>query len=308
MNYSIIQKIFIILVMIVSITFLVIKLFTNRIQADSIYQEMLSLMNENVELSKNTAEYSDDFEFESYEKQEGFNNIIEGLSTGDIEKNLKNTFEKPLHAVRDALKGPLDEMMNFFRDVKRAFLSIPIRARAFKIAFNEVGEGIKLEFDNLGKSLKLGFDDIFDLIDTVGKCGIKTIENFRICVIWYIMDLVGATLYSIIVVLPVFITFMITGFNLQPYVDEVNKTVSYIDSLFFNLTCYHLFQFPQWVIDACYTCEFKDKVNKINIDWKKTIPDLLQAPISKFIDSGNSFKAVIGSLDAIEEWGDKHRE
>jgi hypothetical protein len=261
-------------------------------------------MNENVELSKNVEEYSDDFEIESYEKQEGF---IEGISTGDIEKGLKNTFEKPLHKVRDALKGPLDEMLNFFRDVKRAFLSIPIRARAFKIAFNQVGEGIKLEFDNLGKSLKLGFDDVFDLIDTVGKCGIKTIENFRICVIWYIMDLVGATLYSIIVVLPVFITFMITGFNLQPYVDEVNKSVSYIDSLFFNFTCFHIFKFPQWVIDACYTCEFKDKVNKINIDWKKTIPDLLQAPISKFIDSGNSFKAVIGDLNTIEKWGDENR-
>jgi hypothetical protein len=32
-------------------------------------------MNENVELSKNVEEYSDDFEIESYEKQEGFNTL-----------------------------------------------------------------------------------------------------------------------------------------------------------------------------------------------------------------------------------------
>lgn len=142
---------------------------------------------------------------------------------------MKDTFEKPLHNVRDALKGPLDEMMSFFKDIGRAFQSIPIRARAFDKAFKLVGEGIKLEFDNLGKSLKMGFNDVFGLIDSVGKCGIKTIENFRICVIWYIMDLVGATLYSIIFVLPVFITFMITGFDLQLYVDEVNKCISYMD-------------------------------------------------------------------------------
>jgi hypothetical protein len=290
--------------MVVSITFLVIKLFTNRIHADSIYQEMMSLENENVELSKNTEEYSDDFEFESYEKQEGF---IEGLKMGDIGKEMKKTFEKPLHAVRDKLKGPLDEMVSFFRDIGRAFRSIPIRARAFDKAFKLVGEGIKLEFDNLGKSLKLGFNDVFGLIDSVGKCGIKTIENFRICVIWYIMDLVGATLYSIIVVLPVFITFMITGFNLQPYVDEVNKSISYIDSLFFNFTCYHIFKFPRWVIDACYTCDFKDKINKINIDWGKTIPDLLQAPLDKFIQSEKSFKAVISDLNTIERWDDENR-
>lgn len=304
MKYSIIQLFFIILVMVVSMTFLVIKLFTNRIHADSIYQEMMSLENENVELSKNVEEYSNDFEIESYEKQEGF---IEGLNVGDIGKEMKKTFEKPLHAVRDALKGPLDEMVSFFRDIGRAFRSIPIRARAFDKAFNLVGEGIKLEFDNLGKSLKLGFNDVFSLIDSVGKCGIKTIENFRICVIWYIMDLVGATLYSIIVVLPVFITFMITGFNLQPYVDEVNKSISYIDSLFFNFTCYHIFKFPRWVIDACYTCDFKDKINKINIDWTKTIPDLLQAPLDKFIASEKSFKAVISDLNTIERWDDENR-
>lgn len=304
MKYSIIQLFLIILVMVVSITLLVIKLFTNRIHADSIYKEMMSLENENVELSKNTEEYDDDFEFESYEKQEGF---IEGLGIDEIGKKMKDTFEKPLHKVRDALKGPLDEMMNFFRDIGRAFSSIPIRARAFDKAFKLVGEGIKLEFDNLGKSLKLGFNDVFGLIDSAGKCGIKAIENFRICVIWYIMDLVGATLYSIIVVLPVFITFMITGFNLQPYVDEVNKSISYMDSLFFNFTCYHIFKFPRWVIDACYTCDFKDKINKINIDWSKTIPDLLQAPLDKFIASEQSFNAVISDLDTIERWGRENR-
>lgn len=100
---------------------------------------------------------------------------------------------------------------------------------------------------------------------------------------------------------------MITGFNLQPYVDEVNKSISYMDSLFFNFTCYHIFKFPRWVIDACYTCDFKDKINKINIDWSKTIPDLLQAPLDKFIASEKSFDAVISDLNTIERWDRENR-
>jgi hypothetical protein len=40
----------------------------------------------NVELSKNVEEYNDDFEIESYEKQEGF---VEGLSIDDVGKEMK---------------------------------------------------------------------------------------------------------------------------------------------------------------------------------------------------------------------------
>jgi hypothetical protein len=308
MNYSIIQKISIVMVMIVSITFLVIKLFTNRIKANSIHLEMMSLMDENDELSKNEENYnheSDDDvdEINSYEKQEGFSNIIEGL---DIGKEMRKTFEKPFNKMKDAIGGPLMEVFNFVNNIKRAFESIPKRAKAFRTAFDETGQGIKLQFDNLGESLKLGFDDVFDLIDTVGKCGIKTIENFRICVIWYMMDIVGTTLYNIIVALPIFITLTITGFNFQPYVDEVKKILDYIDSSFYYFTCNHLFRFPKWVIEACYTCDFKTKVVKIEDDWGKVIPALLRAPVSKFNDAGKSFKAVFSSLDDIDEYDRSH--
>ena len=305
MNYSIIQKISIILVMIVSITFLVIKLFSNRVKATSIHLEMMSLMDENDELTKyeenNNPESDDDVD--TYEKQEGFSTIIEGL---DIGKEMRKTFERPFNKMKDELGGPLKKIFEFVDNVKRAFESIPKRAKAFRTAFDETGQGIKLQFDNLGKSLKMGFDDVFDLIDTVGKCGIKTIENFRICVIWYIMDIIGTTLYNVIVALPIYITLTITGFNFQPYVDEVKKVLDYIDSLFFSFTCGHLFRFPQWVIDACYTCNFKDKVDQINYDWGTEIPNLLKAPISKFKDAGTSFKAVFSSLDDIDRYDRTH--
>ena len=294
MNYSIIQKISIILVMIVSITYLVIKLFINRIKVDSIRQEMMSLMVENNKLSNEynyNPEGDDDFEIYSYVKQEGFSNVIEGL---DVGKEMKKVFERPFNKMKDALGGPINKIVNFVKDVDEAFKSIPKRTKAFAQAFDDVGEGIKLEFVNLGKSINLGFTDIFDLVETVGKCGIKTIQNLRICIIWYILDLLGSTLYNIIVVLPVFMIRMITGFDIQPFVNIVHGFIECLDLLFFNFTCYHLIHFPDWVIRDCYTCKFSDKVDKLNLDWGKTIPDLMNQPTKKFKDAEKNFRTVFG--------------
>lgn len=257
-------------------------------------------MDENDELTKyeeNNNPESDDVD--TYEKQEGFSTIIEGL---DIGKEMRKTFEKPFNKMKDELGDPLKKIFEFVDNVKRAFESIPKRAKAFRTAFDETGQGIKMQFDNLGESLKIGFGDVFDLIDAVGTCSINTIKNFRICVIWYIMDLIGTTLYNIIVALPIFITRTITGFNFQPYVDEVKKVIDYIDSLFFDFTCHHLFRFPQWVINSCYSCNFDSQVARIKTDWKTTIPALLKAPISKFEKAGSSFKAVISSLDDLDRY------
>ena len=144
-------------------------------------------------------------------------------------------------------------------------------------------------------SLKLGFNDVFDLVGTIGNCGIKTITNLRTCIIWYIIDMIGCTLYNIIVVLPVFAILMITGFNLQPYVDTINYYLEYIDSIIFDFTCCHLIHFPKWVIDLCYTCKYQDKVDQIKLDWTETIPNLLTEPKNKFYEAGTKFRSVFDS-------------
>jgi hypothetical protein len=255
----------------------------------------MSLLNNNDELSKNKddSESNCDFEIlegiESYEKQEGFSTVIEGL---DIGKEMKKVFERPFNKMKDAIGGPIQEIIDFVKKIDDAFKSIPRRANALKSGFDDIGEGIKLQFVNLGKSLDLGFNDVFDLIDTVGKCGIKTIQNLRICVIWYVLDLLGCTLYNVIVVLPVFIFRMITGFDMQPYVNEVHDVLECVDSLFFDFTCFHLIHFPDWVIRDCYTCKYSDKVDKLNLDFGKTIPDYLNEPAQKFKNAERNFKSV----------------
>ncbi len=290
MNYSIIQKISIILVMIVFITYFVTKLFTNRVKANLIHQEMMSLMNENDKLSKNDDDY--------IQESDADLNVVEGFNLGklgnpaDWGKKIKSGVEGVGKKVKDDVGGPIEKIFAIVKEIDKAFNSIPRRANAFKSAFDRVGEGIKLQFVNLGKSLEIGFRDIFDLVGTVGNCGIKTIQNLRICVIWYIFDLVGCTLYNIIVVLPVFITRMITGFDLQPFVNTVHDALEYIDSLFFDLSCFHLIHYPPWVIDYCYTCNFDNKVNKINKDWTETIPYLMRQSTQKFLLAESEFKSV----------------
>ena len=50
--------------------------------------------------------------------------------------------------------------------------------------------------------------------------------------------------------------------------------------------------YPDWVIEKCYTCQFQDKVDKVNVDWNQTIPDLMNAPNKIFKQAGDDFKSV----------------
>jgi hypothetical protein len=111
--------------------------------------------------------------------------------------------------------------------------------------------------------------------------------------IWYILDLIGTTIYNIFVVLPVFIVKFITGFNLQPYVDLVHKYIDILDSYFKYFTCGDSFlHFPPWVIKLCYSCDLEREIKKIDRDWNETIPKLLNEPAGVFDFAGKQFKNV----------------
>jgi hypothetical protein len=107
MKYSIAQKVIIILIMVIVITFLIIKLFQNKSKALSIRQEMMTLIAITDELNDELNNSKRELEFEPYGKQEGFTNIIEGL---DIGKEIRKSFEGPLNKVKDALEKPLNQM------------------------------------------------------------------------------------------------------------------------------------------------------------------------------------------------------
>jgi hypothetical protein len=284
MKLSIKQKVCVIMVVIIFITVSIIKLFLNKNKALLILQEM-------DELDSRVSKYPS-------------NLIIEGLSVNDKLKNfftkgevdggsIKDAVDKPLNDIKDAIMGPINKIGDIIKDIDEAFKSIPKRARMFRNAFENVDRGIRLEFINLGKSLDLGFNDIFSVIRVAGNCGIRYIKNLRTCMIWYVLDLIGTTIYNIFVVLPVFLVKFITGFNAQPYVDEVHKYINMIDSYFQYFTCGDSFlHFPPWVIKLCYSCSIESEVKKVEHDWGEVIPKLLNEPAGVFDHSGKQFKNV----------------
>lgn len=228
------------------------------------------------------------FQYEPYRKQEGFGSVIEGL---DIGKQIAR-----------ALMKPFQPLIDFFEKVKRAFEQIPVRVNAFNTAFKWVGEGIKLEFVNLGKGLELGFDDLFDVVKTFGTCGITFFTNLRTCILWYMLDWIGKTIYAILVEFPVYMIKLFTSIDLQYIVDMINCLLEELDGLCFKYLCFHCFHFPQWVINSCYSCQLKEKATKMDFDWNVTIPNLLNEPAIDFHKAKNYFNATFSeNPDKVDE-------
>jgi len=282
LNIYIKSLIIIILVVIVSKIIILMYLEKNDEASMKLNREIENFTNvyENRE-EEGKEEQEEEKNYEPFIKQEGFTPIIEGL---DIGKQIRNAFMKPFK-----------NLINFFNELMEAFKSIPKRIDRFNRAFKLSFEGIELEFVNLGKSLKLGFTDVFNVIGVAGTCTINFFMNFRTCILWYILDWIGRTIYVIFVELPVFFINYIFGINLQPMVDTVNCYLEDLDKTFFNLTCNHLFHFPKWVNDLCFTCSIQQSVDDLNRDFKTTIPGLLNEPGQKFANAKDNFNKTFGA-------------
>lgn len=285
MKLSFNNKMYIIIIAFILITLSTIKLFINKNKALLIYNKLSEI--DNYDNYYSSIE-NQDIEIEGFTKE-----INRQFKNAFSVKGIKDTFDKPVNDIKDAIMKPINEIIDIVKSIDDAFKSIPERARMFRHAFENVGEGIKLEFINIGESLDIGFKDIFSFIRAAGDCGVKYVTNLRSCMIWYILDLIGTTIYNIFVVLPVFIVKFITGFNLQPYVDLVHKYIDILDSYFKYFTCGDSFlHFPPWVIKLCYSCDLEREIKKIDRDWNETIPKLLNEPAGVFDFAGKQFKNV----------------
>ena len=193
----------------------------------------------------------------------------------------------------NALLKPFLPMIAMFKKIEDFFNSINCRIKHFNKGFDEFGTGVKSEFDNLGKSLKLGFSDIFCLIGTLGTCGIHFLNNLGNCIFYYILEMIGYIIYTIFFVFPVYVIKSITGLDMMYFVDKLWEMFYYFDKMLFSISKMHFMHYPDSIIKQCYTCKFMDKVNKINKDWKETIPNLLNEPILHFKHSKRHFEKVV---------------
>jgi len=253
------------------------------------------MVDECQKIMENFTTKDEDEDYEPYEQQkEGFQaSVIEGLNIG---KMIVRAFTKPFQPLID-----------FFNKVKRFSDTLPKRFRSFSSAFQNLGKGLKNFFISTAKSLEMGVPDIFNVIGSVGECAVKRLTNFKTCVIWYIMEIVGNTLYSIFVELPVFVLKLVTGIDLQPSIDIAFCYLEELDKLVYKYACFHIIHFPDWVIEKCYACAYNRHIDKLNKDFnlikvgpwpldyypdpppEGTIPHYMNKPKKNFTDVKNDF-------------------
>ena len=255
------------------------------------------------------SEASEEPEFEPYTRQEGFtsfrrqDNFQEGFGVSDITdffnkigdafKEVEHLYNEFIDKVRDLFNNLVVSIKSFFDKLHQ----LGPRFQRWSNSFTEVGQGMNMFFDNFGQGMKLGFDDVFDLIRISGSCGIKFITNFCTCLIFYVTDMFFSLFKS------VFYTFPLTCFKNMGldlfYLGEnlYDSLLEPLDEIAYGVVGLHFLHYPNWVLEDCYTCNVMDAVNKIDNDWKTTIPDLLTAPKHVFDEAGADFIQLFDPLN-----------
>jgi len=257
--------------------------------------------------------------FKNLERKRQLEAMREGMISLD---DIGNFFSNFPNMISNALSGPLQPIINLVNEIEDFFSSIPRRLQNVNNGFEDIGRAFLLEFKNLGASLEMGYDDIsgfFALIPTVfpflGRfftqyigprimCGVKKVGNFRYCFLYYILEIIGQTIYSIWVRLPLFLILTLVGIDLMPYVDMIWEFIDCIDIFFYSAIGFHIFRWSDDVMDRCFECRglqplpefptkpFNDQISKIDTDFSTTIPNLLKQPADLFKRAGSDFQAV----------------
>jgi hypothetical protein len=297
---DLIEKFLLSILILSTMSVLVVTFYKNKEDINNFNeQKMVDECQNIMENFTTKEEEEEEEEYEPYEPQkEGFQaSVIEGLDIGK--------------AILKGLTKPFKPLIDFFNKVKKFADSLPRRLKNFASAFENLGKGLGNFFTSTAKSLEIGVPDIFNVIGSVGECAVKRVTNFKTCVIWYIMEIIGSTLYSIFVGLPVFVLKLCTGIDLQPYIDIVFCYLEELDKLVYNYTCFHFMHFPDWVIEKCYACAYNRHIKKLNKDFnlnkvgpwpldyypdpppKGTIPYYMNIPKKNFSDARNNFYKVL---------------
>jgi len=185
-------------------------------------------------------------------------------------------------------RGLFDQIDNMFNNVKDAFNQILVVKDIINgiiTAINDarrrfiyLGNGIADLFTAFGYSMKTMFydgvptigNDLVSIIYGGGKCMVHFGSNFRSCLIFWIMDLVSEVLYSLLVLIPVYIFDAIfPSLKLNSWIDEIKSWIDYVDELLINMLGYSCFHYPDSIINDCYECrgvDFPRKVRELQED------------------------------------------
>jgi len=250
-----------------------------------------------------------------------FNPIGEDIKnsvTNDILKPITDLINKVKDDIIKKILEPIQPIIDFLK-------YIPNRQRKLTASINSITEGIKIGWTNLGASLKVANDDIDGFFPLIGKffnhylasrlkCSFEKMGNFKKCFKYYLCELVGEMLYSIIVRLPLFLINLIVGYDLTPQVNMGWDVLYTIDDFLYEMFHYHFMKWSDDIMDQCYLCSdiypmpgFIEQMNRIHADFNetdpdfrtlkkdpnhRTIPNLMNEPAAKFAQSKIEMDAV----------------
>jgi hypothetical protein len=145
-----------------------------------------------------------------------------------------------------------------------------------------IGAGFYHEITGLAEGVPIIVKDSVKIV----SCGIKHAGNFNECAKYYAMSLIGSTVYSILVKLPIFIIKTLTGLDVQYAIDMIWEMIQCLDDFIFGMSGFHISKYPDSIIETCYNCDLPDSgnVNKVL--------GLLGKPAIDFINGAITFMSV----------------
>jgi len=245
--------------------------------------------------------------------------VQEGFGLDDI----PNFFNNLPGEITGPIMEPIDFIIGFVNKINDFFSSIPRRIQDVNTGFEDIGKALMGELNALGTSWDTGIDGIKGIasiipndvgpylndfftkyLNSIIMCGVHKVENLTYCFFYYILEVIGQALYTLMVRLPVFLLQMITGFDMIPYVNMGWKGIDALDSFIHGAVGFYPFRWSDTVMDKCFECrgllpmpqfnmaDANAKVDAIKTDFNVTIPRLMSEPVHIFADAGSSFQAA----------------
>ena len=247
---------------------------------------------------------------DTFDKIKNFFTNFDSVVLGPIENFFKNSFapitnffnnfksiiiDPITDNVKNILNVVIGPIINFINKVKTTFDKVKQKFIDLGDSLKGMGDGVKVTFENLGKSIKTEWKDVQQILDGGVQCLTHTMNNFRECIIYWIFDMIGQLLYSILILFPIWLIYIVTAINLEPYVKIVISIIKQIDDIIKSIFKFSVIHFPDDIIDKCYTCggvDFNGYVKQLKDDNNTTIPNLMNESKSIFDEAGHKFLNV----------------
>lgn len=128
-------------------------------------------------------------------------------------------------------------------------------------------------------------------------CAMRMMNNASYCIIFYILDIIGQTLYLFVRLLIVILTMM--GLPAKQWETGIWEFLEEVDKFFIDTIGIHIIHFSKSIRDTCYTCRrlkptaFISKVQNTVKEIRNPIIPLLTGGISSMVKGLTRIKDAI---------------